>query len=443
MDLLKKVESRLKRFNITSSEIVIVGCSGGPDSMALLDLIRQSNCIPVAAHLNYQKRGEESERDQKLIEKYCRENNLEFKVKRVDPENMSGNFQNTARDIRYKFFDQLRAEMNARFICTAHQNEDQVETILMNILRGKNPASWAGIPEQNGYIIRPLLDITREELLQWLDRHNIAYAEDSTNLESGFARNLIRNELTPQMDRLLPGWKQNIQRMKNYGLEYEHLAKTVLDEVTTQKNRLDKKGFLNLPDTVRRAVFNAWLHQNEVQENVGRTQFERLGELEKLQAGKYIQLTDNLIISVDRYEFILESTPEKCAYWSELLTENRLEEGWQNEGYTYQFSKRRPYRDHNLQVNRKRIQFPLTLRTWRPGDKIRPLGMHGNKKIADLLSDAGVPLSEKSKCRVLQEFDHTLCAVIFPPSHRQAGMIAEHVRCDDQTETVLLITKSE
>lgn len=443
MDLQKQINDWLIENDIPPGAHVIVGCSGGPDSMALLHLLSNAGCRPVAAHVNYQKRGEESEQDQKIVENYCHRHNLEFESKRVDPEDAVGNFQNWAREVRYRFFEELFQKYNAEFIAIAHHRDDQLETILLKILRGGHPSTWSGISEKWQNIGRPFLGISKEEIQGWIEKNNIPHSVDSSNLTSGYARNLIRNELAGKLDHLTPGWRENILRMKDYADEYEQMSGYLLDFVLTKQNRIDRNKFTDFPEAARRPVFAAWLRRNGAHEEVARSQYHRLEEMVNLQTGKHLEITGHLIIEATRDEFILISQPVKCAYWSEILAEDRLTKGWTLGKWHFKKSEKLDFGEDSLQLNWQRLQFPLTLRTWNHGDRIQPLGMQGHKKVSDLLTDSKISSYEKNEALVIQAFDRTLCAVIFPSSHQQAGVIAESMRCDSHTQTVLLITKNE
>ncbi len=443
MSLQSKIDAWLDQFSIGPDSTIIVACSGGPDSMALLDLMKKSGSRIIAAHVNYHKRGDESDRDEGIVKAYCRSHEIGCRVKQVDPDKSKGNFQNWAREVRYRFFDELLDEFDADLIVTAHHQQDHLETLLIQVLKGAHPASWQGITEYSGKIGRPLLEVSKEEILDYLNQWNIPFGTDATNLDSAYARNLIRNEQFEQFDRLLPGWRQNLLNIPTYALEYSEFANCYLKSVLTASGSLDRTEFFNLSPVLRKPVFAAWLAQHDIAGQVARSQFERLDDLEEMQAGRRIQLNKDYFIEVDRNELILSKNPERCAFWSEFLNEERLETGWKIGVHNFAKSANKPFDDHYLQLNWDRLRLPLTLRTWRPGDRIQPLGMRGHKKVSDVLTDEKVASSEKSEAMVLQGFDQTIYAVIFPASHEQPGILSEAVRCGDSDQTVLLITKMD
>ena len=441
MNLQKKFNNWLDEHHIPADAAVVVGCSGGPDSMVLLWLAAHSGRMPVAAHMNYGKRGEASDNDQHLVEEFCRKQEWQCESKRVDPDSWSGNFQDRAREARYRFFRQVKQQYEASVILTAHHRDDHLETLFLQILRGAHPASWQGIPEVNEDIGRPLLDVSKEAILSYAREHRIPYAVDETNLESGYARNLIRNDITAACDRLLPGWQENLLQMPGYAAEFDHLSRELLQHVLIENHRIDRTRFFRLAKAARAPVFRAWLQRNGWHQ-ISRAQYERLEELEKMQTGGQLQLTDELTVMVDRDELILAQQEHFCAYRNEVLTEPRLEAGFVADRRRFVKSELTNFDEDRLQLNWQKLRFPLSLRSRRPGDRIRPLGMRGMKKISDVLTDSKISPTQKDSILVIEGFDRSIYAVIFPPSHSRAGIVAEDVRCDPSTTSVLLITKT-
>lgn len=441
MNLQTKIESWLDRQQIAENATVVVACSGGPDSMALLHLVHQSGRNAIAAHINYGKRGAESDRDEQTVRDFCDSLQVECCVKRLDSTSQKGNFQDWARKVRYKYFYHLLETRQADLILTAHHQDDHLETILMQVLKGSHPASWRGIPEMSGKVGRPFRDISSKEILQYIDQHAIPYQQDSSNFDSSYARNLIRNEQAERFDGLLPGWRQNLLRMTDYAEEFTEFGNYILNQICNSKGNLDRRKFLNLPGAIRKPVFASWLSSNAIGDQVARTQYERLDEIQTLQPGRKIQLNKDYVLEVDREELILKKNPTKCAYWSEFLSEDRLITGWETGIYRFRKAPLQEFDETCLQLNWDRLSFPLTLRTWRPGDQIQPIGMQGHKKISDVLTDEKVASTEKSEAMVIQGFDQSIYAVIFPASHDRTGIISEVIRCNPSTQTVLLITK--
>ncbi|NQV13740.1 MAG: tRNA lysidine(34) synthetase TilS [Parcubacteria group bacterium] len=191
---------------ITPGDKIIVGVSGGPDSVCLLyflsELQAELDLNLVVAHVNYGLRGEESDRDEIFVKKLAGKYNLPCKILHPPADQKkSTNLEANLRDIRYKFFQDLRTKEKADKIAVAHNRDDQAETILMFFLRGSGLKGLSGMDYQQGKIIRPLLDCSRQDILAYLKANKLDYHEDKTNQDTKYTRNKIRHELIPYLEK--------------------------------------------------------------------------------------------------------------------------------------------------------------------------------------------------------------------------------------------------
>lgn len=181
----------------------IVACSGGPDSMALLDMLRKENNEVVVAHVNYQKR-DTAFRDEKIVEQYCKKFNIEYRVRKVIYDH-SYNFEAWARDVRYSFFEEICDEFHTKDIYVAHHKDDHIETYLFQKQRGML-CDWYGLKNgmnRNGYIVhRPLLSYTKKDLVDYCEKNKILYGIDETNLSDSYTRNKIRHSIIDRLSSL-------------------------------------------------------------------------------------------------------------------------------------------------------------------------------------------------------------------------------------------------
>lgn len=202
-------ENLLKR-----GEKVIVTCSGGADSIFLLHILNKLGFECVVAHCNFHLRGEESDRDENFVREFCKKKGLTLLVEHFDTKQFAADnklsIEMAARELRYNWFEKIRAEYNAGAIAVAHHSDDSIETILLNLLRGTGLKGICGIRPKNGYIVRPLLCVNRKEIEEYLAENGIGYITDSTNLENEYTRNKIRNivmpilrEINPQIDSVM------------------------------------------------------------------------------------------------------------------------------------------------------------------------------------------------------------------------------------------------
>jgi tRNA(Ile)-lysidine synthase len=201
--LVKKVPNAIFQHNLfPRGSKIILACSGGPDSTAFLDIfskLQKKYALQLAiAHVNYGLRGKDSDKDEKFVRNLAQKYN--FRIFVLNP-GKTGTSENGLRQIRYDFFEKIRQELNFEYIAVGHTLDDQVETFLMRIIRGSGLAGLSAISYKNNRIIRPLLGISKKEILEYLKKNKLAFRVDKTNLESNFFRNKIRNQLIPYLEK--------------------------------------------------------------------------------------------------------------------------------------------------------------------------------------------------------------------------------------------------
>lgn len=427
-----------------NTDRVIAGVSGGPDSMALLYLLHRHNVDTVVVHCNYQLRGSSSDQDQTLVEEICALWGIECVSVRLDYGNSEGgNFQEWARNERYRIFHEIRIEYEADYILTAHHEDDQIETILQRMLRGSGFASWKGMSLLDGCLMRPLLSVTRSEIMAFVQDYNIPYRIDRTNEESTYARNFIRNHWFPDLNRLFPGWKSNLLLLSDRADEYRLLTDRLYEQLLDEPGRLSRKLFIQLDDLLKPVILHRFIQDSNLDADVSKSFLTNLEVLQSLQTGKGIQVTNSLFLTRDRDHYILTETGSSKEPIIEL-SEKNLDKGLTLDGLEfildYQF---RGIEESCLQLDAQKLQFPLVLRPWSAGDQLQPLGLGGTQNVADLLTNRKVSAASKKMAKVIESFDETVYAVIFPDNFENGhfGMISDLVRCDEKTTKTLTIRK--
>lgn len=206
MTLLKKIKQHNTYYQlIKKGDRLVLGVSGGPDSVALLmimaDFQKKENLNLIVAHVNYGLRGQDSERDEKLVRELSQKLGLKVLVKKYYAKKRTGNPEELMRDFRYSFFEEIRKKYRFDKVVVAHTLDDRVETFLMNLIRGSGIRGLISLKEKRDRIIRPLLEVKKSEIVTWLKKKNIKFRIDKSNQDNSFYRNSIRNELIPLLEK--------------------------------------------------------------------------------------------------------------------------------------------------------------------------------------------------------------------------------------------------
>lgn len=274
---------------IKAGDIVVVGVSGGSDSVALLHLLhevsKKMHFSIVVAHVNYHTRGKDSLDDQKLVAEYAKKLDLQFFVRdvRIPKKRKKLNFENFAREARYEFFEKIREKLHAESIAVAHTKDDQAETVLMHFFKGAGLEGLAGMQSKESHVIRPTLPFTKNELRSYLKEYGLRYREDFTNHDNTFTRNKLRNVLLPQLADYNPNFVETLTRnaeifseLKNYlqleaVMQFSRLAKFEGDKV-----RIQAGNFEMLPKPIARELLHVALKKLGHLEPLSQKHFEQV-----------------------------------------------------------------------------------------------------------------------------------------------------------------------
>jgi tRNA(Ile)-lysidine synthase len=439
-------ESIDRYFPDPSSTQLVVAVSGGMDSMCLLHIFKRLEIPVVVSHINYQKREDASYKDAELVAHIARKWGFKCHVTKADSDEAEGqNFQRWARDFRYQEFRSLVKKYSADGIAVAHHEDDQVETILQKIFRGAGLPSWSAMDVWDGEIFRPLLDFSRAQIEAYVQNYNIPYRTDESNLKADFARNLLRNEWLDALTKFFPGWKQNVLRVEQQADNYKHALKWIADRITRDK-KIVRHEFDLLQPGLQKALLLYLVKQNYPVVQITKESLERVDELATLQTGKAIELTSEVSILRDREYYVIEKNEEEV--FKPLVIElndidaARLDIAGASLRMT-DFGN--PDFDNALYLDAEKIHWPVKVRRWQHGDQIQPLGMQGHQQVAEHLTNRKVSAAYKKKVMVVESFEETICAVIFPPIKNQTppGTISEKVKCNPDTKKCLEIKYSE
>jgi len=394
----------------------LVALSGGADSVAMLRALIALGFRVEAVHCNFTLRGDESERDQQFCESLCENLHIPLHIQRFDTRKYAQengiSIEMAARQLRYDFFEQTRQSRNAATICVAHHAEDSVETILMNLLRGTGIQGLTGISPINGFVRRPMLNVTRSDLEDYLKELNQNFIVDSTNLEDCTIRNVIRNRVLPIIEKQIPNAQENILQTAKWLKESQKILDEKIEEElaeTRQSNRLslEKLQQSASPET----LLYAWLAPMGFSSQT----IAQIAEKNDYHTGATWQ-SDEKILLVNR-EFLEVHDRETCAF--QPIVVETLDQFELPENGCITFDE--VMIDDAFEIDKvswlatldyDKVSFPLTIRTTRAGDRFQPFGMRGTKLVSDYLTDRKRSLIEKQSQLVLTDAQDRILWVI-------------------------------
>lgn len=425
-----------KEIGLEPGTRLIAGVSGGVDSVVMLHVLSTLGYACVVAHCNFHLRGEESNRDEDFVRALAKKYQLPFLKIDFDTREYARqqkiSIEMAARDLRYAWFEKIRAEQNAAAIAVAHHADDSVETFLMNLMRGSGLRGLKGIEPKNGNIIRPLLYCTRNKVETYARENGLKSVFDSTNADTDFLRNKIRLELLPLLAEFNPSIRQTlaetIGRLQGTWKVFENNIEKIAQEITFIRNGnlyIDIKKLQCQPDvpTVLFELLQPYRFHTDVVNQI----VENLEDT----SGTQFQADGYLLIK-DREYLILSEEKEPESFETEISTE--ITEI--NTPIHLIFNKKEKKEDfivsktaEKAHVDFDKLRFPLKLRAWRAGDVFYPFGMTQSKKVSDFLIDEKVNVLEKQQIRVLVSGNDIVWIV---------GMrVDNRFRVTDDTENVL------
>ncbi len=444
LSIEREVKHQLeKHFASIEAPFFIMGVSGGIDSMSLLYAFHLLDISVLVVHINYGKRGEASDKDAELVEQIAFEWGYDCHTINANPAEAEGeNFQQWARNFRYRIFRELADEHEADGIAVAHHQNDQIETILQKLFRGAGLASWSGMQVWDGELFRPFLNISQEKITTYAEEKAIPYRIDASNLESGFARNFLRNEWLEDLEEHFPGWKSNVLRMAEQAEVFQYALSRIYNQISSDENSIKRQKFHELEPSLQRTMILYVIKQEDPGATISTESLKRVEELSSLQTGKGVELAPGISVVRNRDIYTIQTESEDYSPHFELRLGDQLKKGNEFEELLFTLKE---YEDvdfeRELYLDAEKISWPLKVRTWKNGDKFKPLGMQGHQHVADHLTNRKINAAEKHKALVIESFEESIIAVIFPPIKKRQppGTIAEHAKCDASTRLCLNI----
>lgn len=440
----KTFQKQFNRFTETTDLHFIAGVSGGPDSMALLYLLHRFEISATVVHCNYGLRGENSDNDQELVENISSVWGFDCISLRLEPDKRSvNNFQEWARKERYRIFFDLKHETNASHVVTAHHKDDQLETIFQKVLRGAGLSGWKGMQVVDQDLFRPLLHISKREIMDFVESFHIPYRIDRSNEESTYARNFLRNVWFPDLDELFPGWQENLLKIPQRASEFDLMTESLISTMIVEDERFLRDLFLQQHKTIQPVLLKAILKKIHPDISPSRGFLSRAHSLERLQTGKTIDISEKLELMRDRNVFVFREKQQKPKV-SHTIDREDLHHGLDLENVSISIGEKpKKFSGEHLVLALNELYFPLLYRNWQNGDKFRPFGMDGHQRISDHLTNRKISADLKERVKVIESFDGTIDAVIFPQGFQgiDIGTISHRARCTESTKETLIIQK--
>lgn len=458
--MLEKVRKFiLEKDLIKKGDKIIVGLSGGADSVCLLVTLQElfkGDITLLAIHVNHGIRGEEAKRDEDFVREVCKRREVELLVLKADVLKLAKerglSLEEAGREARYRAFYEEKEKRGFHKIAVAHNKEDVIETFFLNLARGSALSGLTGIKEKNGVIIRPLLQTGREEILNLLKEWKEAYVTDSTNLESDYTRNIIRHELLPILtERVNEKAISHIQESIFFLREADEFIKKEAERnkaVYITKNKdclyIDNK-VLSLPELLcKEILYEAFAEVSGSKKDIGFLHVKLMLGLFQKEVGKQLDLP-YLVVAKRTYEGISLSKKRKTESFSEKMPEMDMEiieiggiERIRKEGYNI-FITLSEGEEKKLSQNGcvrwfdyDRITENLRLRTRKEGDFLRISEDGRKKKLKAYLIDEKVPREERDYLPLLAMGDEILWVL--------GGRMGEGARLSLSTKTLLKVS---
>ena len=403
----KRVAAYIQKEGLLSRDgLHIVALSGGADSVALLLILHRLGYRIEAAHCNFHLRGEESNRDEAFVKSLCHEYRIPLHLIHFDTDIYASlhqvSIEMAARELRYRYFEQLCQDIGAETVCVAHHRDDAVETLLMNLLRGSGIHGLTGIRPKNGHIVRPLLCLSRHEVETFLQKTGQQYVNDSTNFVDDVVRNKVRLNVLPLLKAINPNASENLFKTACYLREAEQVVQEVVarqkaqlisKDPDTQSEKVAKDTLKELPSAA--FFLHEWLAPYGF--NAAQTT-EILTRLEG-ESGRVFP-TESHELVIDRDSLVL--VPRQAPMKSLKIPEMGLYRYDDSHQFSFLISEEISISKSSscATIDAALVKFPLVIRPTQTGDKFVPFGMTGHKLVSDFLTDLKLTVVAK-RCQLV------------------------------------------
>lgn len=377
------------------SNKILVALSGGADSVALLHVLLHEGYDCVAAHCNFGLRGDESDRDELFVRRLCSTCQVPLYVTHFQTREYAGahriSIEMAARDLRYEWFDRLRRELQRDVVAVAHHRDDSVETFLLNLVRGTGLSGLQGIRPRNGFVVRPLLAVSREEIVHYLQQIHQPYVTDSTNLQDEFMRNKIRLNILPLLEEMNPAVREHIAHASSVLQQVGEVYQAAVEE---EKKQVMKGRRILIPALLEQPAPDLLLFEILSPYGFNAAQLQDISAALLGQSGKEFWSKTGCRLVKDRDELLVQ--PDAAGRRKEEPDFSLSREDVANDS-----SFLIPRGKEKVCFDAGKLQGKLEVRRWRKGDWFVPFGMNGRKLVSDYLTDRKFSVLEKEEQWVL------------------------------------------
>lgn len=407
--MLKQLEVNIRKNDLFGKEHkLLLAFSGGVDSVVLAHLLHSMGYSCSLAHCNFRLRDDEAQGDREFCENFAKNLGIPVFAKDFDTKAHAAeqklSIQMAARELRYHWFRELMAEQGFHRLLTAHHANDNVETLLVNLVRGTGIKGLQGIPERQDDLARPLLFATKEDIIAYAEKHQLSYRNDSSNAEVKYKRNFIRHKVIPGLKSLNPALEETIHTSVQFFKQSAEIVRAYAkDKYTAICHEAQEQLFIEIAalskEPYKETLLFEWLHNRQFKPR----QIAQLCEVihSETHPGKQFSSPTHRLV-VDRQYIIvqpIEREPLQSAYTIASPDDTKH----LPIGLSIEEIKEAVFSDNKQEIVIPYTEqlFPLTLRRWKQGDKFRPFGMKGFKKLSDFFKDQKFSLFEKEAVWIL------------------------------------------
>ena len=411
--MINKIQQFITKKSLFSKDSgLLLAISGGADSVCLFFVIKELGYQVELAHCNFNLRSKESDEDEAFVKELANKYDVKYHIKSFDTLKYANeqkiSIQMAARDLRYKWFDELLVINNLDSVITAHNKDDNVETFFINLIRGAGINGLSGIKPKHKNIIRPLLEISRQEIEYYLSKRNIKYRIDSSNVQVKYLRNKIRHHLIPLLKEMNPNIQQTIADeifiLDGINKIFQQKIDELRDLLLIEKDNIYK---LNISSLI--SLENLEIILFEILKPFGFSEVNQVIKAINSQSGKKF-FSSNYQLIIDREEVVISFLEENKDDVEILAIETKIKNPLSIE---FSVSSNLSFDNdpNRAKLDFHKLSFPLRLRKWKNGDKFKPLGMSNFKKLSDFFIDEKYSLLEKQKQWILCSEDNIVWIV--------------------------------